>query len=193
MCGRYQFTRNSSDDKLSAILTMMDDKYPNTYKIGEIFPGDTTSAVIQSNGRIVPVPTVSGFPGFRNGKLIINARTETVSNKPMFSENLRDRRVVLPADGFYEWTHMTGKKKEKYHFRVDSQVVIYLCGIYKVVEGIPRFVIITRPANESMIEIHNRMPVIVEADQVRPYLTDYSAAEEIITMVAPMLSRVLVN
>ena len=193
MCGRYQFTRNSNDEKLSAILTMMDDKYPNTYKIGEIFPGDTAPAVIQSKGRIVPVPADFGFPGFQNGKLIINARTETIADKPMFSESLRDRRVVLPADGFYEWTHMTGKKKEKYYFRVDSQAVIYLCGIYKIVEGIPRFVIITRPANESMIEIHDRMPVIVEADQVRPYLTDYNAAVEIITTVAPTLSRALVS
>ncbi len=192
MCGRYQFTRDNRDEKLTAILTLMDKKYPNSYKIGEIFPGDTAPAVIQKQGRILPVPAMFGMPGFQNGRLIINARTETVAEKPMFSDSLRERRVVLPADGFYEWTHTIGRKKEKYFFTIDSQSIIYLCGFYKVVDGIPRFVIITRPANESISEIHDRMPVIVSDKEVRPYLTDYSAATEIIATAAPMLSKSVV-
>ena len=66
---------------------------------------------------------------------------------------------------------------------------IYLCGIYKIVDGKPRFVILTRAANESMIETHDRMPVIVDENSVRPYLTDRDAAMEIIATAAPMLSR----
>ena len=59
----------------------------------------------------------------------------------------------------------------------------------KVVDGKYRFVILTRAANETMIEIHERMPVIVAEHEVRPYLTDPAAAERIIATAAPMLSR----
>ena len=67
--------------------------------------------------------------------------------------------------------------------------MLYLCGIYKIIDGQARFVILTRPANESMIETHDRMPVIADEDEVRPYLTDRDAAMEIIAVNAPALTR----
>ena len=76
-----------------------------------------------------------------------------------------------------------------YLFTVDAMQTIYLCGIYKLIDGAYRFVILTRPANESMIEIHDRMPVIVGEKDVRPYLTDRSAAVEILATASPMLLR----
>ena len=136
----------------------------------------------------VPCPTLGfGFPGYQDNKLIINARSETAAEKKTFADNLRERRVILPASGFFEWSH--DGKKTKYYFTVDSMQAIYLCGIYKIVDGKPRFVILTRAANESMIETHDRMPVIVGENSVRPYLTDRDAAMEIIATAAPMLSR----
>ena len=71
--------------------------------------------------------------------------------------------------------------------------MLYLCGVYKVIDGQARFVILTRPANESMIEIHDRMPVIADEDEVRPYLTDRDAAMEIIAVNAPALTRELAD
>ena len=96
--------------------------------------------------------------------------------------------MILPASGFYEWSHHD-KEKTKYLFTVEALQTIYLCGIYKLIEGVHRFVILTRPANESMIEVHDRMPVIVEEKEVRPYLTDRDAAAEIIATASPMLDR----
>ena len=187
MCGRYYFTTNSSDEKLNAISKAMEERYPGEYKTGEIFPGDIVPAVIDRMGKIVAVPAGFGFPGYQDNKLIINARSETAVEKKTFADNLRERRVILPASGFFEWSH--DGKKTKYYFTVDSMQAIYLCGIYKIVDGKPRFVILTRAANESMIETHDRMPVIVGENSVRPYLTDRDAAMEIIATAAPMLSR----
>ena len=116
---------------------------------------------------------------------MINARGETAAEKKTFSESLRERRVILPATGFYEWS----SDKTKYLFSVGASTVFYLCGLYKIVDGKYRFVILTRAANESMIEIHERMPVIVAEHEVRPYLTDPVAAEKIIETAAPVLSR----
>ena len=188
MCGRYGFYKDHTDSKAQAIVTMLEKLYPDTaYKTGEIGPGDTAPAVVDRGGRILPAPAVFGFPGYQSGKLIINARAETAAQKPAFADSLRQRRVVLPANGFFEWSH-TGEKT-KYYFTVDALETIYLCGIFKLVEGKIRFVILTRPANESMREIHHRMPVIVDDSLVRPYLTDREAAMEIIAASAPVLQR----
>ena len=185
MCGRYNFTADIRDEKVTALLDMMERKYPGQYKIGEIFPGDTAPAIISRNEKIVPVPAVFGFPGFQDGKLLINARGETAAEKKVFAENLKERRIILPATGFYEWD----VSKTKYLFTVDITPVIYLCGLYKLIEGQFRFVILTRAANESMTETHDRMPVIVNENAVRRYLTDSAAAMEIIANAAPQLTR----
>ena len=187
MCGRYYFTANGSDEKLNAITKTMETLYPGKYKTGEIFPGDIVPAVIDRKGKIVAVPAAFGFPGFQDNRLLINARSETAEEKKTFADSLRERRVILPASGFFEWSH--DGKKTKYYFTVDSMQAIYLCGIYKIMDGKPYFVILTRAANESMIDTHDRMPVIVGENSVRPYLTDRDAAMEIIATAAPMLSR----
>ena len=185
MCGRYRFSEDSVDGKLIALIRVMERKYPGEYRTGEIFPGDPAPAMIDREGRIVAVPAFFGFPGFQDGKLLINARGETAAEKKAFAESFRERRIVLPATGFYEWD----KQKSKYLFTVEALSVLYLCGLYRIVDGQYRFVILTRAANDSMIGTHDRMPVIVGEDEVRPYLTDPAAAAEIVANAAPELKR----
>ena len=170
---------------MAALVEVMERYYPGGYKTGDIFPGDTAPAMIARQEKIVPVPAVFGFPGFQDGKLLINARAETAAEKKTFADCLKERRAILPATGFYEWD----AEKTKYLFTVDALAVFYLCGLYKVVDGRFRFVILTRAANASMAETHSRMPVIVGENEVRPYLTDLSAATEILAAAAPALSR----
>ena len=185
MCGRYLFSADGNDLKMAALMNAMERKYPGAFKTGEIFPGDAAPAMIARQDRIVPVPAVFGYPGFREGRLLINARAETAAEKQTFAESVRERRVILPAAGFYEWD----AKKTKYFFTVEPLAVLYLCGLYQIIDGQVRFVILTRAANESMIETHDRMPVIVGEDAVRAYLTDLSAAREIMAESAPLLTR----
>ena len=187
MCGRYYFSGMTNDEKLTAIVNMMDRKYPGAYKTGEIFPGDNAPAVISQEGKLLPVPATFGFPGFDGSRLLINARSETAAQKKTFADSLEQRRVILPALGFYEWSH--DGKKTKYYFRASDRPVLYLCGVHKVIDGQLRFVILTRAANESMIETHDRMPVIAAENEVRPYLTDRDAAMRIIAVNAPTLLR----
>lgn len=185
MCGRYNFSIDNPDEKMAALICVMERKYPGEYKTGDIFPGDTAPAMIAQGDRIVAVPAAFAFPGFQDGKLLINARGETAAEKKTFSECLKERRIILPATGFYEWD----SDKTKYLFSVGASTVFYLCGIYKIVDGKYRFVILTRAANESMIETHDRMPVIAAEQEVRPYLTDYASAKNIIALSAPELTR----
>ncbi len=185
MCCRYRILPRRDDGAVAAILEGLEKKYPGLYKTGEIFPGDPAPAVIENRGRLVPVPATFGFPGFDGKKIILNARSETVEQKPAFSSSLRERRIVLPADGFFEWGRDAGKTK--YLFTADGQNTVYLCGCYKNIEGILRFVILTRAANNSMQPVHDRMPVIIFSDEVRAYLTDLTAARRILAVSAPPL------
>ncbi len=187
MCARYEIYDGVREEKIAALIDVMERKYPGEYKTGEILPGDAAPAMIARQERIVAVPATFGFPGFQEGKLLINARGETAAEKKSFADSLRERRVILPATGFYEWSHDT--EKTKYLFTLDALPVLYLCGLYRLVEGKYRFVILTRAANESMAETHDRMPVIVGERDVRPYLTDLTAAMELIATAAPVLKR----
>ena len=187
MCCRYSFSGDPSDERVQKIVSLMERDYPGQYKMGEIFPGDTTAAVLGKNGRLRHAPATFGFPGFKGSKLILNARAETAAEKPMFAGCLRERRMILPADGFYEWSH--DGNKTKYLFTLSEQRTLYLCGLYQELDGKYCFVILTHPANESMSDVHDRMPVIAGADEVRPYLTDYAAALNIISAAGPHLYR----
>ena len=71
---------------------------------------------------------------------------------------------------------------------VEDRAAMYLCGIYQVIDGMIRFVILTREANASMIEVHHRMPVIISEREVRRYLTDYPDAMDIIASQPPILN-----
>ena len=187
MCGRYHFSRDVADDMMVSILNTMDRKYSGRFKTGELCPGDSVPGIISWHDKIVPVPAIFGFPGFKDNKLLINARAETAAEKISFAESLQQRRIVLPATAFYEWSH--DRKNQKYLFALKGQSAMYLCGIYKKIEGTPRFVILTREASASVAEIHNRMPVIISEYNVRRYLTDYHAALDIISFQPPILER----
>lgn len=186
MCGRYYFSADrEADEHIAAMMRMMEKNYAGQYKTGEILPGDTAPGIIRREGKIVPIPATFGFPGFSGKKLLLNARSETAGEKKTFAESLRSRRIVLPASGFYEWD----REKVKYYFTLEPSPVIYLCGLYQMAEGACRFVILTREANESMAEVHGRMPVILGAEKVRAYLTDEEAARALIADTAPMLTK----
>ena len=194
MCGRYTISLDVTgadglpDPKLAAIAASLQRRYPGVCKTGEIVPGDTAPAVIAQGERVIAVPATFGLAGSR-GKLLINARSETAAAKPTFASALRERRIILPACGFFEWGR--DPKHTKYLFTAESAApVMYLCGLYHLVDGRLRFAILTRAANDSIADVHDRMPVIAAEDQVRAYLTDPQAAAEILRSASPALLRV---
>lgn len=154
-------------------------------KTGEIFPTNTVPILTQNGSAIEPELSVWGFPSFRGKGVIINARSETAQEKPMFRGSLRDRRCVVPSTGFYEWD----RDKRKYLFRRPGSSVVYLAGICQTFREEKRFVILTAAANVSMEEIHNRMPVVLLPSQIEAWVRDTSSALEILHAVPPLLER----
>ena len=150
MCCRYYFGEDEDSGKGALILQAMERSYAGQFKTGEIFPGDAAPAMVRRQEKIVAVPAVFGLPGARERQLLLNARAETASQKPTFAPLLKDQRILLPATGFFEWGR--DAKKTKYLFTASAGKMIYLCGIYRIVDGQRRFVIFTRAANESMAD-----------------------------------------
>ncbi len=112
------------------------------------------------------------------GYKMINARAETVFDKPAYKELIARRRCLVPADGFYEWPRLKGKKtKRPYRFtRADGQpfAMAGLWTIWSRPEGgeVASYTIITTKANALVRPIHDRMPVILEPDNESAWLDD---------------------
>ncbi len=120
-----------------------------------------------------------GFPNYmKSSAVIINARCETLHEKPTFRKLLGTGRCLVPASGFYEWKAADGstKKKDKYLIRTADSKLIYFAGLFGSFidkTGIPstRFVIITTDANRQMSQIHSRMPVILQKPEAMAWIS----------------------
>lgn len=198
MCGRYQFSLHQFQ-ALRTILRIAQERshqfhelrfsfadpsaVPSHGSVTDISPADVAPVMIARGGRVTAEFQQWGFPNWQ-GKLIINARAETVTEKPMFRRSIAAQRCVIPASGYYEWNEY----KQKYCFHLSGQP-LYFAGIYDARDGIDRFLILTTSTNSSVEKIHDRMPLILLRDQVRPWLTDDMAAMELLASKPPLLEK----
>ncbi len=122
---------------------------------------------------------------------LINARSETIDQKPSFRSIFKDQRCLVPADGFYEWVH--SGKKLPYRFTMSDNSLFAFAGLWDswcnpngtVVNS---FSILTTDANELMAPIHDRMPVILEKHQFDKWLNERDTAA-IKTLLKPFDSK----
>ncbi|MGX7203054.1 hypothetical protein BCR22_11980 [Enterococcus plantarum] len=182
MCGRYFLDPGESKEIEEIIMNI---QYKNMdVKTGEIFPTNTVPLLVGTPDHAIDVEAMAwGFHGFKKSQSIINARSETVTEKKMFAKAFSSTRCVFPTSGFYEWT----QEKRKFFFREKDSEILYLAGFYKKFEDGNRSIILTTAANKSIAEIHNRMPVILEKDTIDRWLFDYQFAESYLKEQMPML------
>jgi putative SOS response-associated peptidase YedK len=123
------------------------------------------------------------------GSRMINARSETAPGKPSFRRAFRERRCLIPADGFYEWQRTNGTKQPFYIHMEDGRPFAF-AGLWeswgKSGEGEVRTcTILTTGANALVGEIHERMPVIVAPDAYDVWLDPASERDELTGLLAP--------
>lgn len=132
-----------------------------------------------------------GLPGYmpkgsgKKGQVIFNARSETAMEKPTFREGIKNHRIVIPAAGFYEWN----RKKEKYRFRRTDSPVLFMAGCFQHYEDGDRFVILTTAANASMEPVHDRMPLILEPDEIAAWIWDEERTKNLLEKQPCLLER----
>lgn len=102
------------------------------------------------------------------GSHMINARSESVAEKPAFRHAIKYKRCIVPVNGFYEWSHL-GKEKHPHFIHMANKSLMALAGIWehrKSPEGtdLETFSILTTAANPLVAKLHDRMPVILTPD-----------------------------
>jgi putative SOS response-associated peptidase YedK len=110
------------------------------------------------------IPSWSKDPSI--GARMINARAETVAEKPAFRAAFKRRRCLVPASGFYEWQKQ-GKTKQPYYITSQSGALLAIAGLWEYWEGadgsaLESCTLLTTDANETMTPLHNRMPVFID-------------------------------
>jgi putative SOS response-associated peptidase YedK len=124
-----------------------------------------------------------------DGKGFINARAETLEDKPSFSDSFRVRRCLIPADGFYEWKR-SGRSKRPFYFQMEDESPFAFAGIWDRWKNRPQSIvscaIITTHPNELVEELHDRMPAILLPEFYEAWLdlnTDRAKLQQLLTPV----------
>ncbi|MBQ9827145.1 MAG: SOS response-associated peptidase [Lachnospiraceae bacterium] len=182
MCGTY-FIYDEVMAEAERIFDEITSAMPRV-AAGDIRPSMTAPAVTGTEQVPEWALLTWGFTGFDKSRLIINARAESIREKPMFRESIQKRRCVLPAAGFYEWD----SRKQKAVFTRPGEDIIFLGGIWRPEKDGARFVIITREANESMLPVHDRMPLILDPDEAKAWLKRDDLTDDLLKMPMPELS-----
>ncbi|MQS75391.1 SOS response-associated peptidase [Companilactobacillus halodurans] len=182
MCGRYLFQPDKNPEIKRIYQLAVDNGFQP--KTGEIFPTDQTALIVAGKRQVQVVTMKWGFPGFKPGQSIINARFETASQKQMFADSFQKRRCVYPTTGFFEWNKQ--KQKYKFNFSNDPQT-LFIGGCYNYFDDVPQSVLFTTEPNESMIQIHDRMPLILAKNQINAWIYDDKFANSFMDQTMPKL------
>ena len=185
MCGRFTL-RSRYQVNLKGLHTF-DLPFEARYNIA---PSQSVTAIAEFGTGPVVTSFVWGLiPSWsKDGKGFINARSETIEDKPSFSESFQRRRCLIPADGFYEWQR-SGKIAQPYFFHMQDESPFAFAGIWDEWRGdgkaIASCAIITTTANELLASIHDRMPVILRPESQDQWLDDDSEPVTLRSLLAP--------
>ena len=187
MCGRYLFSAEQNAE-LTQIVKAVERRYGQTsVPQGEIRPTAVMPVLHEEHGSIQPVLQTWGYK--LPTSLVINARAESVLEKPLFRDSVRQRRCIVPTSGFYEWD----AEKHKYFFQQGRNQAMYLAGLTLMRNGAPSYCIITTAANDSMKTVHDRMPLILSKEQAADWILDSSATEDLLHLIPERQSLLLVE
>ncbi len=164
MCGRYTFEAEGFYDRF-AITNRLDLKDSYNIAPGSMMPIITKNGVVKAElMRWGLIPFWAKDP--KIGYKMINARAESVYEKPAYRRSFQQKRCLVPASGFYEW-QQTAKGKTPYYIHLKNNGLFSFAGLYDVwhdAEGkeLKTFTIITTTPNKLVEPIHDRMPVMLK-------------------------------
>jgi putative SOS response-associated peptidase YedK len=209
MCGRFTLTIDPEDLReeldLGSVPTELHPRY-------NIAPTQPVAVVTEAAKRQVDLYQWGLVPAWAKditiGSRLINARCETLVEKPSFRKAFERRRCLILADGFFEWAQPGEKvtRKTPYYFHLDSMKPFTFAGLWESWrspkgEELHTCTIITCPANEEIAPFHDRMPVILpktarwkwldpgaKIPELNPFLIPYPKGEIVFHVVSSMIN-----
>ncbi len=190
MCGRYSLSKSKEELEERFQAEMLSDINPR-YNIAPT--------------QLVPIVTAQSPKGFsyfywgttpefgKNrpvAQKLINAKAETIHEKISLKTAFRQRRCIIPADGFYEWKRLGKKTSVPYRFTLREGELFSFAGIWEEYESANgeiqhTFLILTTTPNEIVSEIHDRMPVILDRNSEKKWLNSYTEEDDLLALLTP--------
>jgi putative SOS response-associated peptidase YedK len=175
MCGRYR--RRSTKEKIAELFEVEHGlEELEIEPEDDIAPGSVQPVVYftpEGERRIAPMRWGFKLPD----RFLFNTRSEGVEQSRFWREAFKERRCIVPADAFFEWTHGPSRVKKKFEFTVHGGELFGMAGLWSPWQN-PRtgnweqtFSILTGDANEVMRPIHDRQPEIIAPREYAEYLT----------------------
>ena len=178
MCGRFTLTSEIQQlrEHFSASNTV---NFHTSYNIS---PSSNIPIVRLDNGvyqlSLCHWGLVPHWSKQENKYKAINARAETLAEKPFFRDAFKQRRCLIPASGFYEWKRINGGK-QAYYFHLQNKPLFAFAGLWEFWQGreksLESCAIITTSANATVEPIHDRMPVILAPENYSEWLNNGTA------------------
>jgi putative SOS response-associated peptidase YedK len=195
MCGRYTLTIPTDELREQFAIDVVADALADAPARYNIAPTQDVPCVrLDDAGRRELVPLRWGLIPFwakdkAFGNRAINARSETIGEKPAFKHALEKRRCLVLADGFYEWRALSAKKKQPFRILRPDRKAFAFAGLFEraTIDGVEyrTCTILTTEANETIRVLHDRMPVILDDAGIARWLDPATAIADATQLLVP--------
>ncbi len=190
MCGRYTLglTKKSLEERYDAELEeqLIIPRY-------NVAPTQAVPAITMQHPDKISVLHWGLIPSWAKDPAIasklINARSETISQKPSFSKAFASQRCLIPCTGFYEWQKLGGKKIPHFIFHTKHKI-ISLAGLYEQWTNphgiiIRTCTIITTQVNQTLKKLHHRMPAFLNPNEEKHWLNPHFPEQDLLSLLKP--------
>lgn len=201
MCGRYTLT-NPDPAALRARFDLLESLELSEQPRFNIAPTDPVLAIrridgVRDLGRLRWGLVPGRWAEKKGGRPLINARAETLATQPAFAESFRQRRCLIPADGFYEWLSDDRGKRPIWLSRPDRELFAF-AGVWAELphaddEVLHSCAIVTCAPNRAVRPIHDRMPVVLEPGAEAGWLDPDRSPQELARLLVPAADDALVG
>ncbi|QHT65599.1 SOS response-associated peptidase [Rhodocytophaga rosea] len=190
MCGRYTLVKKAEDIEKRFHVQIEEDSVHPSYNAA---PSQNLPVISNYNPTLAAYYKWGLIPFWAKdaaiGNKLINARAETLLEKPSFKKSLQSKRCLVIADGFYEW-QKNGKTKQPYRITLKDNGLFAFAGLWdewKNEQGnkVRSFTIITTSPNSLMESIHDRMPVILKPEDEKDWLGTNLRPEDALELLRP--------
>ena len=192
MCGRFTLSYKAKELQMILGLPEMQLDWKPRYNIA---PTQPVASIINHQSKKIEFLRWGLVPGWAKdisiGNRLINARSETIMEKPSFRNAFARRRCLILADGFYEWkrSNTKGAASQPYYFFLENKEPFALAGIWEMWQApdggeLWSTAIVTCDANETLKPIHDRMPVLFDKNEMFNWLED-RPKKDLIDMMVP--------
>lgn len=195
MCGRFSLTQSAA--RIAEVFGLPEEPaWTPRYNIAPTQPVATIAHFGPQADRQFRLLRWGLIPSWAKdgaiGNKLINARAESVAEKPSFRSAFQQRRCLMLADGFYEWQKTTSKQKQPYYFQLADHQPFAFAGLWEHWQGpdgpIASCTLITTQANELMEAVHDRMPVILPPTAYAEWLDPDTPADALQALLRPYQS-----